>query len=53
MLEVGYCTQEGSLFSDFTIEQNIRFIGLIKGLETKYLTKFAIKMLKYFKLYNK
>ena len=31
-LDVGYCTQKGDLMNNFTVEQNIRFIGQVKGL---------------------
>ena len=49
-LNRGYCPQSGSLEDELTVEQNIRFVGMMKGLASNYITKFMLLFLKYFRL---
>ena len=49
-LNQGYCPQSGSLEMEMTVEQNIRFVGMIKGLSSNYVTKFMLLFLRHFRL---
>lgn len=50
LMKIGYCPQEGLLIEELTVEQNIRLSGLLKGLKERYVSRYMMKMIIYFRL---
>jgi ABC-type multidrug transport system ATPase subunit len=46
---LGYCPL-GLLQEELTIEENMQVMGGLKGLQPKYIVRYMLKMLRYFRL---
>lgn len=49
-LEMSYCPQIDQFDQNLTLEQNIRVIGKIKGLDDQYISRFIAIFARFLKL---